>query len=130
MKRILVVLGGAVVLGLAGSAGVYAQSCTDELGDALSSCIEEGVTSCANSIKECGSTDYSVTVNDIWKDAIRSCCKKKGKATRKACLSGYRRKLKTTGRLSALAGFLRTAKKKTGDIIKADCYNGAYSNLF
>lgn len=130
MKRILVVLGGAVALGLAASNGAYAQSCTDELGDALSACIEEGVSSCANSIKECSSTDYSVTLEDVWMDAIKSCCKKKGKPARKACLSGFRRKLKTTGRVVSLAGFLRTAKKKTSDLIKNDCYNGAYSNLF
>ena len=130
MKRILIVLGGAVALGLSGNTSAYAQSCTDELGAGLSYCIEQGVDSCSSAVTECSSGDYAVTLDDVWVDGIKTCCKKKNKPTRKACLKGFRRRLKTTGRVNSLAGFLRSAKKKTSDLIKNDCYNGSYSNLF
>jgi hypothetical protein len=130
MKRFFVVLGGALVLGFAGNTGAYAQTCTDELGDALSYCIQQGVSSCASSVTECSSTDYSVTLDDLWMDAIKTCCKKKGKKGRKDCIKGFNRRLQTKGRVASLAGLLRTAKKRAADLIKNDCYNGAYSNLF
>jgi hypothetical protein len=130
MKRILVAVGGALALGLSGATSAHAQSCTDELGAGLSYCIEQGVDSCAAAVKECSSSDYSVTLDDVWMESIKTCCKKKNKPTRKACLSGFRRKLKTTGKVASLGAFLRTAKKKTSDLIKNDCYNGAYSSLF
>ena len=130
MKRTLVILGGSIILGFSGASDAYAQSCTDELGGALSYCIQQGADSCASSIKECSANDYSVTLDDIWVDGIKLCCKKKNKATRKACLNGFRRKLNTKGKVSSLSAFLRMAKKNLSNLVKNDCYNGAYSNLF
>jgi hypothetical protein len=130
MKKIVCFLVTGLIIGSLGVESAKAQSCTDELGEGLKYCIEQGVASCASSVKECEPKDYAVTLEDVWNDSITQCCKRQNKKARKACLLSFSRRLGTKGRVRSLQSFLRSAKKNTRDLIKNDCYSGAYSNLF
>jgi hypothetical protein len=130
MKRFFIAIGGALLISICGVNSAQAQSCSPVLSDGLEQCINNGVSSCQASVRECSKDDYVVTLKELWESHIKECCRKRSKKARSGCLDSTRRTLETRRSSQPLLSLFRAAKKRIRDLKRNDCYDGAYKNLF